>query len=449
MVDDAHAGSAGGSGGAEDPTAFASPPRTVIDELRGDADTIHDQASLLFPTFAAHQEGERQRAAELQVLVQGMVRHLHLQNSSTATRLPDADGVFPATALWRASLVVVDANTLRNDIIYACRHEGKPTTLVNGANSGMLRLFCARHVLEEIKEHHREWCDKEDVATAAFVQHFNASYAPLLRVVRQVPEGLLSAEEQDRVEKLRGEDADDIPSVTLALLLRAFYMSEDRKAIRAVYGREFSRDEVRAWREVLSAGGDAGAIGTLFHAGAMLTGGLGLGIWGIFDKLTGSLNPWLKFLIAVVLVGGGGYLYHRMPEERRVGFRNGVGQAFSVVGAFSAEYVQAIARVDRALPAVPSWQQLAGEQQRRTVLTRACVHALARAQGDQSAEELATLLPALGVGQSAPLVREVLYKYPECFEQVYRGRWQVGTALVRAKRNVEVKGDQPAQQSAQ
>jgi predicted nucleic acid-binding protein len=379
-----------------------------------------------------------------------MVRYLHLQNSSAAIRLPDADGVFPATALWRASLFVfVDANTLRNDIIYACRHEGKPTTLVNGTNSGMLRLFYARHVLEEVKEHHREWCDKEDVATAAFVQHFNTSYAPLLRVVCKVPEGLLSAEEQDRVEKLRGEDADDIPSVTLALLLRAFYMSEDRKAIRAVYGREFSRDEVRAWREVLSAGGDAGAIGTLFHAGAMLTEGLSLGIWDIFDKLTGSRNPWLKFLVSVVLAGGAGYLYHRMPEERRVAFRNRVGQAVSIAGAIGAEYKQANARVDRALPAVPSWEQLAGEQQRRAVLTRACVYTLARAQGDQSAEELATLLPALGVGQSAPLVREVLYKYPECFEQVYRGRWQVGTALVRAKRNVEAKGDQPAQQLAQ
>ncbi|MCL5047579.1 MAG: PIN domain-containing protein [Firmicutes bacterium] len=274
-------------------------------------------------------------------------------------------------APWLASLVVVDANTLRNDILYACCHEAKPTTLVNGANSGMLRLFCARHVLEEIKEHHQEWCETADVDVTAFAQLFNASYAPLLRVVHQVPEGLLSAEEQDRVETLRGQDPDDIPSVTLALLLRAFYMSEDRKAIRAVYGREFSREEVRAWREVLSAGGNAGVIGSLFQAGAMLTGGLGIGIWGIFDKLTGSFSPWLKVLIAAALIGGGRYLYLQVPEERRVGFRNVIGQAFRVAGAFSAEYVEATARVDRALPAVPSREQLAGEQQPRNVLTRA------------------------------------------------------------------------------
>ena len=432
MIDDVHPNTEGESARAEDTMAFASPPGTQ---------PIYDQVFPLLPALAAHQENERQRAAELQVLVQSMVRHLHLQNSSTAIHLPDGDGVFPTMAPWLASLVVVDANTLRNDILYACCHEAKPTTLVNGANSGMLRLFCARHVLEEIKEHHQEWCETADVDVTAFAQLFNASYAPLLRVVHQVPEGLLSAEEQDRVETLRGQDPDDIPSVTLALLLRAFYMSEDRKAVRAVYGREFSREEVRAWREVLSAGGNAGAIGNLFQAGAMLSGGLGIGIWGIFDKLTGSFSPWLKIFIAAALIGGGGYLYLQMPEERRVGFRNVIGQAFRVAGAFSAEYVEATARVNRALPAVPSREQLAGEQQPRNVLTRACVHALARAQGDQSAEELATLLPDLGVGQSAPLVREVLRKYPYCFREVYRGRWQVGTALVRAPRHVAESGD--------
>ena len=138
-----------------------------------------------------------------------------------------------------------------------------------------------------------------------------------------------------------------------------------------------------------------------------------------------------------VVIGGGGYLYHRMPEERRDGVRNGLEQALNVAAAFSAEYVAAITRMNRALPAAPSRERLAGEQQRRNVLTRACLHALGRAQGHQSAVELAELLPSLGVGQSAPLVREVLYKYPGCFESVYSGRWQVGTALVRAPRGID------------
>lgn len=411
--------------------------RSVTDELPPDSDEPSPDTAPLFAEFVARQEADQQRAEELQGLVKGMVRQFHLHNVNEAVRLPDADGVFPATTLWRASLVVVDANTLRNDIIYACHHEGTPTTLVNGANSQVLRLFCARHVLEELHKHYREWCEKEDVPVTKFVKHFKTSYAPLLRAVRQVPDGLLSTEEQDRVEVLGVDDPDDIPSVTLALLLRAFYMSEDLKACRAVYGREFSSDEVRAWREVLSAGGDAGVVGSLFQVGAMLTGALGMGVWGLFDKLTRSLNPWIRLLIAGVVIGGGGYLYQRMPEERRDGVRNGLGQALNVAAAFIAEYVAATTRMNRALPAAPIWERLAGEQQRRNVLTHACLHTLGRAQGHLSAVELAELLPSLGVGQSAPLVRQVLYKYPGCFESVYSGRWQVGTALVRAPRDLD------------
>jgi len=410
---------------------------SVTDELPTDSGEPSPDPAAFFAEFAARQEAERQRAAELQVYVQGMVRQFHLHKTIETIRLPDADGAFPTTTLWRASLVVVDANTLRNNIIYACRHEGAPTTLVNGANSQMLRLFCALHVLEELHEHYREWCEEEDVPVAKFVKHFMTSYAPLLRAVRQVPDGLLSTEEQDRVEILRVNDPDDIPSVTLALLLRAFYVSEDLKACRAVYGREFSSDEVRAWREVLRAGGDAGVVGSVFQAGAMVTGALGIGVWGLFDKLTGGLNPWLRLLIAGVAIGGGGYLYHRVPEERREGMRNGLAQALNVAAAFSAEYVAATTRMNRALPTMPSWEELVGEQQRQNVLTRACLHALARARGHQSAVELAELLPSLGVGQSASLVREVLYRYPGCFEPIYTGRWQVGRALVRAPRDLD------------
>ena len=130
--------------------------RSVTDELPPDSDEPSPDTAPLFAEFVARQEADRQRAEELQALVQGMVRHFHLHNSTEAVRLPDADGVFPETTLWRPSLVVLDANTLRNDILYACRHESTPTTLVNGANSQMLRLFCARHILQELHEHYRE-----------------------------------------------------------------------------------------------------------------------------------------------------------------------------------------------------------------------------------------------------------------------------------------------------
>lgn len=396
----------------------------------------------LFPELPGPGDKEQQeRSAELQRMVKDLLRHVHVQNSAEAICLPDADGVFPPASFWKVSLVVVDANTLRNDILYACRHEGTPTTLVNGANSQMLRLFCAKHVFEELNEHYREWCDEADVPVGSFVERFKTSYAPLLRAIAEVPEGLLSAEEQSRVEVLRGVDPDDIPSVTLALLLQAFYLSTDIHACEAVYGGHLSTEEVQQWLAVLRAGGDAGVIGSLFQAGAMLTGLLGQGLWGAFDGLTRGLNPWVRLAIAGIIVGAGAYLYRRQPEEHRQSFRTGLWRALEVAGAFTGEYLEATTRLGRSLPAAPDWERLADEQRRDHVLARACLRELARARsGHLSAVELAELLPRLGVGQSAPKVREVLRARPGCFDQVYPGRWQVGTALVHALRGPAVTG---------
>jgi|SRR5215472_297667 len=50
---------------------------------------------------------------------------------------------------------------------------------------------------------------------------------------------------------------------TLALLLQAFFLSNDRKALRAVYG-DADLAEHHRWVDVLKAGGDAGELGKLF-----------------------------------------------------------------------------------------------------------------------------------------------------------------------------------------
>jgi hypothetical protein len=192
---------------------------------------------------------------------------------------------------------------------------------------------------------------------------------------------------------------------------------------------------------VLRAGGDAGVVANLFQEVAMLTGALGVGIWGAFDSLTGDLNPWVRLAIASTLVAGGGYLYRRQPDHRRERFRDGLSRGFEVLGAFAEEYMTVTARLDRALPMKPSWEQLAHEQQRAHILTRACLYQLTRSrQGHRSAVELAEELPRLGVGQSAPKMRQVLRTHPGCFEQVYPGRWQVGTALVRSPRDSDGTG---------
>lgn len=263
-----------------------TPPEPV--ELPSDI-----QASLA--RLSAKRAAEEQRQARLKHLAKDAIWTLHLAARDQPIRVPDADGAFPAHLFPRTTLVVVDANTLRNDVIYSCRHAGARTTLLTGANGNILRLFCAKHVLEEVHEHYLEWCEAEDVSADTFVQVFKESYAPLLRAVWEVPEGLLSANEQARVDELRTIDPDDIPSVTLAIVLEAFYMSEDLAASRAVYGREVNREEAREWVEVLRAGGDAGMAGTVFQLAGLIPTALGAGIWEAFNRLTSELKGWARF----------------------------------------------------------------------------------------------------------------------------------------------------------
>ena len=68
-------------------------------------------------------------------------------------RYPDDHGAFPI-AEWPmlgylVPPIVVDANVLRNDILYSCRNDRR-TSLVTATNAGFLRMFCAEHVIEEV-----------------------------------------------------------------------------------------------------------------------------------------------------------------------------------------------------------------------------------------------------------------------------------------------------------
>jgi len=69
---------------------------------------------------------------------------------------PDESGTFPWSWFPPAGVVVVDANALRSDVLYGCR-KGRRTTLVTAANEGLLRLYAAAHVVEEVAEHYVRW----------------------------------------------------------------------------------------------------------------------------------------------------------------------------------------------------------------------------------------------------------------------------------------------------
>src|SRR5690348_9104139 len=101
---------------------------------------------------------------------------------------PDVHGRFPATRTSPAP-VVVDANRIYQDLIYACRHTAR-TTQINAANQGAIRLFCEHHVLEECHRHiDNKWSLQADIPATVLRARFEAEYLPLLRVVN-TPTGL-------------------------------------------------------------------------------------------------------------------------------------------------------------------------------------------------------------------------------------------------------------------
>lgn len=84
----------------------------------------------------------------------------------------------------------------------------------------------------------------------------------------------------------------------------------------------------------------------------------------------------------------------------------------------------------KVAPAIPAWDELAQVNDRDSVLARVCLHTLARTRlSPTTAAELSRQLP-LEVGKNEQRVRSILRSNP-AFVQPYRGRWQVGAAIVR------------------
>ena len=137
-------------------------------------------------------------------MVRGAVAEMHRYSTVAPIRFPDPGGAFTGDILLRPPPVVVDANVLRNDILYACR-TGRRTVLVTAANAGFLRLFCAEHVYEEVIEHSSDWAADGQVTRDAFLRRWLLEYLPLIRVV-QIGEGhlaWLSPAELNRVPSSR------------------------------------------------------------------------------------------------------------------------------------------------------------------------------------------------------------------------------------------------------
>ena len=273
--------------------------------------------------------------------------------------------------------MVVDANWLRNDIRYACLNDRR-TTLVNVANEGLLRLFCSQHVIDAVAEHASEWTVGSLVSPDSFLHHWLMEYLPLLHVLQEfdVPPGLLTPDEVERIEVLRAADADDIPSVTLALILGALYLSEDRPALRAVYGSDADLWRQGQLLELLRAGGDAGQLGEILQLITGLIGGLGAaGVKGAWQRL----GPAGLLVVAGIVFMGS----RRVSTETKAKLRSGLTAGLTAFCEVYSEWQSHLRRFGAASPNLPSWQEIAGTNLSTDVLTRACFFNLARAGAEQ------------------------------------------------------------------
>ena len=252
---------------------------------------------------------------DIALLVRGMVADMHKDSAVAPIRFPGPQGAFPEDILLRPPPVVVDANILRNDIRRACR-TGQRTVLVTAANAGLIRLFCARHVHDEVIEHSGEWTATGPVTRDDFLRAWLLEYLPLIRVVPIGDEHLawLGPAELARVRHLAqpGQDPDDVPSAVLALLLGAFFLSGDGKPLRAVYG-DADLSGHQAWVDILKAGGDAGQLGKTLTLAANLTALAGQGMASGARRIAAATSPWV--LVAAGL--GAAWWYRNRPASTR------------------------------------------------------------------------------------------------------------------------------------
>jgi predicted nucleic acid-binding protein len=338
-------------------------------------------------------------------------------------------GAFPSTD-WPLSgfavpPLVVDANVLRNDVLYACRKK-KRTSLVTATNAGFIRMFCASHVGDEVEEHGHEWATAGHVDPEEFQARWHTEYEPLLRCV-EVSTALLTPSEDQRIAKLQIIDPDDVPSATLALLLGAFYLSEDGAALEAVYGPSVDKGQHHAWLLAIRAGSDSAQLTGTFQTTVLLPMLFAQGLYKAGRRIY-SVSP-LLLGILVAGLGSGAYVLWRSDSERAGRFRSGARDFIQILAEASNEFMTYLheceANFSTMLATVPTWQEMNETHTGDQVLARHCIHALARhAAGQTSAAEMHAQLPFRITGQEAA-VRRVLRAY-EGFEQVGRGRWQIG-----------------------
>jgi hypothetical protein len=276
------------------------------------------------------------------------------------------------------------------------------------------------------------WAELAQRSEAEVEELWRREYVPLVRVVN-VAGAPLYPDEWAQVQILADEeigDPDDVPTAVLGLLLDAPVLSHDEKLLRAVYGNDFDCKSHGEWLEALRAGGDLGPLGEFVGAGYALTAGVAIGTYSLAAKVVEVIGwSW-----ALLIAGAGAVAFHVLasPETKAKmaqGAKTAAVETWELLQALFATAGQAIGEIEAIRPHSAPLRE--GSYKPEAVLTRMALHTVARARlGHVSAEQLSEMLRGLDVAHGEKKVREVLRSTP-AFEEVYRGRFQVGQALVR------------------
>jgi predicted nucleic acid-binding protein len=368
--------------------------------------------------------------------IETALRGMHRQSSQAAITLPNEYGAFGEAGLSTVFPMVIDANALRDELLRTTRMNQR-TILCNAANSGVLRLFCAAHVVEEVHKHAAEWATTQGLDPAAVQAVWETSYLPLLRCVA-IPQPLTTARENERLAVLanptsRYGDPDDVPTAALALLLGAPLLSKDASPLRAVYGEGFDHLAHAHWLRALSAGGDLGPLSQYMQTASMAMFALGYGIYAGVRGLACRIPlPWLVVGGAVAIGLGSLFIPPASKQRARTTAGSFFAGSLELLGEIAMLHSAAKRQFDTLAAPRPSWEDVTNEVGGNRALMRHALYHLARSpSSDLSAAELRE---RLRLDDSVPhgeaKVRAVL-RAGCCFEQIYPGRFQVGAALVR------------------
>jgi len=358
----------------------------------------------------------------------------HEQQAQQPIAVADDAGAFPSPLLPFVFPLVVDANVIRDELVRMAR-TGTRTIMANAASYGVLRLYCARHVVNEIAQHRDRWAHGAGLDPQLLHTVWRDTHMRLLRWVDVPPRLLYTPAELERLRTLATPDSgdpDDLPTAALALLLGAPLLSKDRKPVIAVYGDIDYPRHVR-WLDALAAGGDLGSLGQVLQATVLLGGGLGEGAVHAVRSLLRTIPwPWMLLLAGVGAVG-----YMRLvPAEAKQRIASGAKTAsrvaVEILGDLCMNFAEAQVQFNELAAPAADPADVGETLTAEAALIRACLYHLARLPKSHiSASELREFLQyRVSFPSGEQKIRAVL-RENACFSEVYRGRFQVGRSLVR------------------